>query len=188
MDSTTLALIVGGGVTACFVIIQTVIPKIVEQSFQKRFEKEIKLYQNGLDGDLERRKNNLAVWYELRKDILAEKWEHHKRMINEMTGVILSFQARVHDGQSLEDTIESVNLYRIMVHKSYALIPMEGIIICDEFYQECMRATAQDDCLLSEMKLKQLRNKMCEYTDSQFLMSQMMSGIAQETVPAAVKN
>ena len=184
MDSTTLALVVGGGITACFVIIQTVIPRIIEQSFQKRFDREMTRYKNELDGDLERRKSNLNVWLELRKDILAEKWEHHKRMINEMTGVILSFQARVHDGQSHEDTVESVNLYRVMVHKSYALIPIDGIMICDEFYQQCMKAITSDEYVVIEMKLKELRNKMCEYTDKQFLISKMMSGIDQETTAA----
>lgn len=178
MHPATLTLIITGAFGLVIALLKVIIPRFIEQNLQQRHAKELEDHKNKLNLIVEEKKTDLAVWFELRKDILLEKWEHHKLIINEMTGVILSFQAMLYDRQPLATTRKSVELFRVLVHRSYALVPVEGIMICDDFYQSAYRfldraGNQEEETENAEQKLKELRNTFREFTHLQFGLAQM---------------
>jgi hypothetical protein len=86
--------ILGGASGAGLILIFGVLflEKYLERAVDGRFEHRIENLRNQLTRKLEFDKSELAVWAELRKDILAQVWSANRDIIRSMTAVIMRVQ------------------------------------------------------------------------------------------------
>ncbi|HTF04544.1 MAG TPA: hypothetical protein VK826_10980 [Bacteroidia bacterium] len=174
--SAIIAAITGGIAVA----LRIIIPKYIDKIFDHRFEMKMEKYRNELAEQLEHEKTDLAVWFELRKDILLEMWGHHKTITKEMTGVILAVQAIEFHGKTDADLKKSVELFRALVHQCLGLISDEGIDICQRFLDEA-RTPSVSAGKQPDQKLKEIRNEFREYSSQTFGIKNMMPKMAGKT-------
>lgn len=178
MEAVFYSALITGGLGLVFFLLQYFTQKYVDKTFDQKFEKELDKYRNELATNLEREKSELSVWFELRKDILSERWQHHKTMVNEMTGVILSCQAQLYRTQGQDTTEESVELFRVKTHLSFALIPERAMVLCQEFFEEAHHFLSDPTTQRIDNKLKSLRNKYLEQMYAEFGVQEMMPRMA----------
>jgi len=93
--------ILGGASGAGLILIFGVLflKKYLERAVDGRFEHRIENLRNQLTRKLEFDKSELAVWAELRKDILAQVWSANRDIIRSMTAVIMAF--RMYSGRTV---------------------------------------------------------------------------------------
>jgi len=127
--------ILGGASGAGLILIFGVLflEKYLERAVDGRFEHRIENLRNQLTRKLEFDKSELAVWAELRKDILAQVWSANRDIIRSMTAVIMRVQDVQWKNRKLETLKPAIEEYRRVVHASLDLSSPKAVDLCQRF-------------------------------------------------------
>ncbi|MEK7400014.1 MAG: hypothetical protein AAB116_23975 [Candidatus Poribacteria bacterium] len=161
--------------------------RILERMVDHRFNMNLEQVRGDINRKLEFDRSDLAVWMDLRKNILIEMWQVHRELVKSMTAVILDVQ-RLATKNTMTELKPTIETYRQMVHNQIYLLSPEAIDICQRFL-----GTAHD---LADGKievndgnaLKRIRHEFYSLTAKLYGLEKMMPWMAQEQAPNQVQN
>lgn len=187
--------LIGGAATgASTVVVLALIfwKKLAERTLDSAFETRLEKLKSELSDQLETSKSELAVWAQLRTEVLAEIWNAHRQVTSQMSNVILKAQeiiARQVTSQTpLPTSIQSftqdfqptVEKYRYTIHTEFHVIDPEVITeICQAFLDTSYKlydkeALDYEFVLRTINELKGIRNKFQQYSVEYFGLEKMM--------------
>jgi hypothetical protein len=173
--------ILGGASAAGLVFIFGIIflNKYLESLVDNRFEERLERFRSERTRELEFDKSDLAVWADLRKDVLCQLWSTHRDLSRLMTQVILQVQEVQWSGRELGSMRDAIEKYRRSLHASSDLLSPDSAETCQQFLDTAVDILNAKRATDDGNPLKRIRGKFATETATLFGLEKMMPWMAR---------
>ncbi|GLH75083.1 hypothetical protein GETHLI_35860 [Geothrix limicola] len=171
----------GAGIVLVIAVLfaQRIIEKSVDTRFSSRLEemkaefaRRLEIDKAELIKNVETEKSELAVWQNLRNDVLGEIWRAHRTVTGAMTEVILEVQRCEMNAEKLPSA--TIEIYRKVVHANVDLLTPDALQAAQDFLEKAYVIADRKHPTQDDNALKEHRRELYESISAYFGLEKMM--------------